>query len=554
MKEKNEKLQSDENKNNDFPSVNSVISNLSHLRPNKITYQLMNTNKPKYRQKKNTNPPENSKPAQNGQSPSKLAIEKIRFHQLAYTIDEKPEMSSNPQKNDDKNEKPKKQNIYKNRAVKTITYKNKNINVSYYPNGQVDPDLRHSSSYSISQDNSFNKITKSLSPPNKNKVNNINNENVNNSYNDKKKDKNNSKYQYNFTNIIPENPTLTRYSLQVPSHPPQKIYNFKNILKLNPFQKAQTSRDSSRSKRKALSPGTISFQRKTINRGEPIKNVQITHVIESTNPCKFHIKESLSTESLKKEPIRISQTERLRLKKRGKSSFTTSVQDNIKPAVVNLKGITTIYQHARGIGMTNDKNPNLNPLFYSSQIKKLYPRIKKKMKEKVEYMTFRNETGRNTTYRSSMSHLNINNRYNHLNDINDYKPNLSKLNNNNNNYNNYMNSNSYPVRNSVEFNRNLNNYNINNDWNNNNYNINYDYSMNNEYITNGYNKNNDYTMDNDYNINYSNKKEIMEQNGIFSDISNRCGNCGMDDNRDSVGYNRDSMEYINKVYIPNYYY
>ena len=204
--------------------------------------------------------------------------------------------------------------------------------------------------------------------------------------------------------------------------------------------------------------------------------------------------------------------------------------------------------------MTNDKNPNLNPLFYSSQIKKLYPRIKKKMKEKVEYMTFRNETGRNTTYRSSMSHLNINNRYNHLNDINDYKPNLSKLNNNNNNYNNYMNSNSYPVRNSVEFNRNLNNYNINNDCNNNNYNINYDYSMNNEYITNGYNKNNDYTMDNDYNINYSNKKEIMEQNGIFSDISNRCGNCGMDDNRDSVGYNRDSMDYINKVYIPNYYY
>ena len=83
MKEKNEKLQSDENKNNDFPSVNSVISNLSHLRPNKITYQLMNTNKPKYRQKKNTNPPENSKPAQNGQSPSKLAIKKIRFHQLA---------------------------------------------------------------------------------------------------------------------------------------------------------------------------------------------------------------------------------------------------------------------------------------------------------------------------------------------------------------------------------------------------------------------------------------------------------------------------------------
>ena len=52
MKGKKEKKQPTENENNNFPSLNSVISNLSHLRPNKITYQLMNTNKPKYRQKK----------------------------------------------------------------------------------------------------------------------------------------------------------------------------------------------------------------------------------------------------------------------------------------------------------------------------------------------------------------------------------------------------------------------------------------------------------------------------------------------------------------------
>ena len=52
MKGKKEKKQPTENENNNFPSLNSVISNLSLLLPNKITYQLMNTNKPKYRQKK----------------------------------------------------------------------------------------------------------------------------------------------------------------------------------------------------------------------------------------------------------------------------------------------------------------------------------------------------------------------------------------------------------------------------------------------------------------------------------------------------------------------
>ena len=361
MKGKKEKKQPTENENNNFPSLNSVISNLSHLRPNKITYQLMNTNKPKYRQKKNSVPSENSKPAQNGQSPSKLAIEKIRFNQISNSIDEKPEITENKQKKEDKKPKTKKQNNYKNRAVKTITYKDKSVSVSYYPNGKVDPTLRHSVSYTIPQNNSFNKLSQSFSLSNKKNEKEKENNNI---YTEASGEKTDYKYRYNFSNIIPENLNqninLNRYSLQVPAHPPQTIYNFKNILKLNPYAKAQTTRESkdlkdeteitkeiresregretSRPKRKAMSPGAISFQRKTINRGNPIKNVQITHIIESTLPSKFNIKESLSTESLKKEPIRISQTERLKLKKRGKSSWTTSVQDNVKPIVVNLKG------------------------------------------------------------------------------------------------------------------------------------------------------------------------------------------------------------------------
>ena len=51
------------------------------------------------------------------------------------------------------------------------------------------------------------------------------------------------------------------------------------------------------------------------------------------------------------------------------------------PKKINLKGRTTIYQHAQGIGMTNDKKKNINPLFYNSQIMKLKPIIKEKQKE-----------------------------------------------------------------------------------------------------------------------------------------------------------------------------
>ena len=90
--------------------------------------------------------------------------------------------------------------------------------------------------------------------------------------------------------------------------------------------------------RKARSPGQNEIKRKTIYRGDPIKNVQITHIICSSKPQDFHITEDLDTEYLQTEPIEISQADRAKLKKTGKTSWTTSVQDNIKPIVKNLKG------------------------------------------------------------------------------------------------------------------------------------------------------------------------------------------------------------------------
>jgi hypothetical protein len=152
----------------------------------------------------------------------------------------------------------------------------------------------------------------------------------------------------------------------------------------------QIKRPESGNKKRALSPEPESLKKKTITRGKPVENVQITHIIDSSKPTDFHITEKLNFENLNSGPIDISQTERKRLRKTGKVTSSSSCDKiDIKKPNYNLKGKTTIYQHARGIGMTNDKK-ELNPLFYSSGIKKLDPVQKKKEKEKIEHIeTFR---------------------------------------------------------------------------------------------------------------------------------------------------------------------
>ena len=164
-------------------------------------------------------------------------------------------------------------------------------------------------------------------------------------------------------------------------------------------------------------PGKI--KRKTITRGEEVKNVQITHVICSKKPTNFHITEKLETNNIKSNPIQISKTDREKLKRGGKSSYTSSCQDNVKPRIQNLKGKTTVYQHARGIGMTNDRRGNINPLFYNSEIKKLEPIVKEKEKVKVEYIeNFRSNKYRNgNNIANSTRTLEGNNNYKNFNTV-----------------------------------------------------------------------------------------------------------------------------------------
>ena len=165
--------------------------------------------------------------------------------------------------------------------------------------------------------------------------------------------------------------------------PPTKLVNSQSYAG-NKYQPKRP--ETSSYKPKARSPEPGSLKRKTINRGNPVENVQITHIIYSSGPAEFHITENLNLENLNTAPIQISKSDRARLQKSGKviASCSCDGVEIAQPKKVNLKGNTTHYQHAQGIGMTNDRKENINPMFYSSEIKKLNPVYKDKEKEKIE--------------------------------------------------------------------------------------------------------------------------------------------------------------------------
>ena len=176
-------------------------------------------------------------------------------------------------------------------------------------------------------------------------------------------------------------------------------------------------------KPKARSPEPGSIKRKTINRGNPVENVQITHIIYTSLPADFHITENLNLENLNSEPIQISKADRAKLQRSGKVSATCSCDgvEIAQPKKVNLKGNTTHYQHARGIGMTNDRKENINPMFYSSEIKKLEPIYKQKDKEKIENVEIFRSSGK--VYNNQPSPNKTTTKTSTYNRSSNYKPN-----------------------------------------------------------------------------------------------------------------------------------
>lgn len=145
---------------------------------------------------------------------------------------------------------------------------------------------------------------------------------------------------------------------------------------------------SSHYKPKAKSPEAGTIKRKTINRGKPVENVQITHIIYSARPLEFHITEDLNLDNLNTQPIQISEEERNNLQKSGKVEVSYCCSDK-GPKPVNLDGTLTHYQHAQGLGMTDDNNKNINKKFYQSEIKQLEPILYNKGEPVIEHLEFR---------------------------------------------------------------------------------------------------------------------------------------------------------------------
>ena len=245
--------------------------------------------------------------------------------------------------------------------------------------------------------------------------------------------------RYN-NNIIGNNPTVTQSRTVIPSKtnyikPTVKVStnykrnetntnmnnnryisnnnnkDYKNVNPANKISRVQDSKSysgdrnqprrpevpSSQYKPKAVSPGPGTIKRKTIYRGDPVVNIQITHIIYSSRPLEFNITDPLNQENLDKDPIQITEEDRINLQKSGKVETYTSVDESKikKPEPPNLDGRLTHYQHAQGIGMTDDSSPNINPKFYFSEIKVLEP-IVNKGEPIVKILTFRSD-GKKTT-------------------------------------------------------------------------------------------------------------------------------------------------------------
>ena len=404
-----------------MPSLNDIISSNTELNPNQVTYQSSTkteNNQPgqtNYSYVTQTRAIESNAVGEdenNGQQTTEIKSmynrnggENTRYEQTTTQIKEEPDSTTKITKRVIKSEQPVTEtSYYEKRVIKTTTTTTRGGAASdnqntRYSNMTTSSIVRNNGNkYQSGTSNAYTRPSPA-SRGGVEKNNNLRNYGTGRTPSTNKNEQN----QYSRYNV--QN-SQNNYSQNRGSQRPQPQ---KKVISSQSFagNKYQPKRpETSTYNRQARSPDQNEIKRKTINRGNVVQNVQITHVICSSQPHDFHITENLNTESLESGPIEITQADRAKLKRTGKSSWTTSCPDNIKPIVTNLKGKTTVFQHARGIGMTNERKENINPMFYSSEIKKLDPIIKEKEKEKVEYMTFRNAGAGNSNNASNASNAN----------------------------------------------------------------------------------------------------------------------------------------------------
>ena len=464
--ENQEEIQKEEN-----PTLNDMITSNPEITPTNETENKINTNEADESSKQLNYPStkgeinvENPLIEEEGEGDASREINEIKSEkkeeienktsEQTTTMKEEPDSTTTIEKKVIQIEKPTTETTYYEKRVITTTVKNE----SFTSNSQ-------SINVRTSNVNS-NNVIRSYGSRNQNGTANkytrpspLNDKNIYIKNHDKGRvpPLNKSEYskynKYGSMNNSFSNKSYSNYSSQNTRNN-QKNQPHKRIISSQSFvgNRYQPKRpDNLKYNRYAQSPNQNEVKRKTILRGDQVKNVQITHIINSTKPSDFHITENLNTEALQTEPIEISKVDKIKLKNTGKSSWTSSCQDNFKPIIKNLKGKTTVFQHAQGIGMTNDRKENINPQFYCSEIKKLNPIVKEKEKEKVEYMTFRNDGFDNNNMYKTNGNINrtnynyggfngnlqkriyINNKYNtYTGNVNGrgIKPNSNKINTN----------------------------------------------------------------------------------------------------------------------------
>ena len=242
-----------------------------------------------------------------------------------------------------------------------------------------------------------------------------------------------NKYSNRSNNTNTNNPSYRNNANKSQNNPPTRIQNSQSTSG-NRNQPKRPNVSSTHYKPRVNSPNPSSIKVKTIIRGKPVENVLITHIINTSRPLDFHITEELNMDNLNTQPIQISEEERNKLQKSGKVDVYCSC-DNIdikKKKPLNLEGRLTHYQHAQGIGMTDDKKENINPQFYSSEIKELKPILYNKGEPNVEILKFRSN-GKNVNTTTTIKKTTITNtkpviNYSSNRGNNNYDQNRSKTN------------------------------------------------------------------------------------------------------------------------------
>jgi len=199
--------------------------------------------------------------------------------------------------------------------------------------------------------------------------------------------------------------------------------------------------------KKPFTASSAEIKRKTIIRGGNYNNIQITHIYVTKKPnvknYNFHIFENLSRIELEKTPLDLTKIRsKIKRNDKAKSTYKSSC-DGRKIAPVSKDKIqkTTVYQHARGMGMTNLEPNKIKSNLYTSGIKKIPKLVKQKGKPIVQVIE---------VFRSQQNNINLrrdnNKSIKDKNNTSTYNKSYTNLPNTNQRTNKSINSNTINLR------------------------------------------------------------------------------------------------------------